>query len=51
MPSKRSHTQAPAKYKHPGNPAKTWSGRGRQPAWVKEHLESGKDLDELLIDR
>ena len=51
MPSKRSHTQAPAKYKHPENPAKTWSGRGRQPAWVKEHLESGKDLDELLIDR
>jgi DNA-binding protein H-NS len=49
-PSKRSQTQAPPKYKHPENAAKTWSGRGRQPAWVKEHLGAGKDLNELLID-
>lgn len=50
-PSKRSRRKAPPRYRHPENAAKTWSGRGRQPAWVKEHLESGKNLDELSIDR
>lgn len=48
-PSKRSKPQSPPKYRHPENPAKTWSGRGRQPAWVKEHLEANKSLDDLLI--
>ncbi|MBS8225931.1 H-NS histone family protein [Vannielia litorea] len=37
------------KYKHPDNPAVTWSGRGRKPAWIKEGLESGKSLEEYLI--
>lgn len=37
--SKAKVTKAPAKYAHPENPAKTWSGRGRQPGWVKEHLK------------
>lgn len=39
----------PPKYQHPSDPAKTWSGRGRQPEWVKESLASGKALDDLLI--
>ncbi|MGR3495700.1 H-NS family nucleoid-associated regulatory protein [Citreimonas sp.] len=37
------------KYAHPENPEKTWTGRGRQPNWVKEWLESGKSLDDLKI--
>lgn len=28
---------------------RTWSGRGRQPGWVKEHLEVGGKLEDLLI--
>ncbi|MBC6441741.1 MAG: H-NS histone family protein [Rhodobacteraceae bacterium] len=39
----------PPKYKHPEDSALTWSGRGRQPAWVRAHLEAGKPLDELTI--
>ena len=39
----------PPKYRHATDPSKTWSGRGRQPAWIKEHLASGKTLDELAI--
>lgn len=27
----------------------TWSGRGRQPSWVKEFLSAGGDLKSLLI--
>lgn len=40
---------APAKYRHPENPAMTWSGRGRQPAWYKEQIEAGASMDDLLI--
>jgi DNA-binding protein H-NS len=36
----------PAKYKK-GND--TWSGRGRKPRWLEEHLAKGGKLDDLLI--
>ena len=42
-------TPAPAKYAHPDNPSATWSGRGRQPNWIKEALAAGKSLDDFLI--
>lgn len=38
-----------AKYRHPANPALTWSGRGKRPAWVNEALASGKSLEDLAI--
>lgn len=41
----------PPKYRHPDNPALTWSGRGRQPAWIKEALEAGQSLDDFLIEK
>lgn len=37
------------KYRHPENPNKTWTGRGRQPDWIKEGLAAGKSLDDFLI--
>jgi DNA-binding protein H-NS len=37
------------KYANPANPDQTWTGRGRQPAWVKEALGKGKGLDDLAI--
>ena len=42
-------SKGPAKYRHPENHEKTWSGRGRQPAWYKEALESGKSKSDLEI--
>src|SRR6516164_5864898 len=30
------------KYRNPKNPAETWSGRGKQPHWVRTQLEAGK---------
>ena len=42
-------TAQPSKYRHPENPALTWSGRGRQPDWFKEALEAGASRDDLLI--
>lgn len=45
----RRNNANPPKYQHPENPAKTWTGRGRQPDWIKEGLKSGKSLDAFLI--
>lgn len=36
-------------YHNPANPSDSWTGRGRQPKWVKEYLDSGKSLDDLRI--
>lgn len=46
---KSGKSKSPPKYQHPENPALTWTGRGRQPAWIKEGLEAGKSLDDFLI--
>ncbi|MBO9468145.1 H-NS histone family protein [Tropicibacter sp. R15_0] len=37
------------KYRHPENPALTWSGRGRKPKWFVEALEQGKTPEDLAI--
>ncbi len=36
------------KYQHPTG-QQTWSGRGKQPIWVRDYLASGKPLSDLLI--
>ncbi len=38
-----------AKYRHPANPALTWSGRGKRPAWVNEALAAGMSMDDLAV--
>ncbi len=38
------------KYRHPDNPALTWSGRGKRPQWVVEALASGKTLADLAAE-
>ena len=48
-PAKQSKPKAAPKYAHPENPATTWTGKGRKPGWIIEHLEAGKSLDDLLI--
>ena len=38
------------KYRNPSDPTKTWSGRGRQPAWFAKALRRrGATADSLLI--
>ncbi len=41
--------KVPPKYMNPENHDQLWSGRGKQPNWVKEALASGKTLEELAI--
>ena len=45
----KQKAKAPAKYCNPANTAETWSGRGRQPAWFKKAVESGKSLKSMEI--
>ena len=37
------------RYRHPDNSAQKWTGRGRQPKWVKEWVDGGKSLDQLRV--
>jgi DNA-binding protein H-NS len=46
---RRPYSPVRPKYKNPSNPAEVWSGRGKQPLWVREQLKIGKNLDQLLI--
>lgn len=39
-------SKVPMKYKR-GNDA--WSGRGRQPKWVSDHLAKGGKIEDLLV--
>ncbi|WP_204113538.1 H-NS family nucleoid-associated regulatory protein [Shimia biformata] len=45
----RSKSVAAAKYRNPKAPEQVWSGRGRRPDWIKAALDSGADLDDLMI--
>jgi DNA-binding protein H-NS len=38
-----------AKYSNPANPSQTWTGRGRQPGWIKEGLAAGKSVADFAI--
>jgi DNA-binding protein H-NS len=38
-----------ARFRNPADPRKTWSGRGRQPGWIKSALAEGKSLDDFRI--
>jgi len=41
-----SKSVLPAKYR---KGQQSWSGRGRQPKWIVEHLAAGGSLDDLAI--
>ncbi|NQE50339.1 H-NS histone family protein [Herbaspirillum rubrisubalbicans] len=46
--SKDRRSAVPPKYK---KGKMIWTGRGRQPKWVEEHLEAGGKLEDLLIKK
>ena len=37
------------KYASKSDPKNNWTGRGRKPAWVKEHIDAGGKLEDLAI--
>lgn len=48
---RRPYPKVHPKYRNPDRPSETWSGRGKQPRWVKTQLRLGKKVDDLLIAR
>jgi DNA-binding protein H-NS len=40
-------SSAATRFRHPANRSLRWSGRGRQPKWVKDWVASGQPLDAL----
>lgn len=46
---KKERKRAAPKYQNPDNLKQTWSGMGRQPKWITEHLDAGKTLADLEI--
>jgi DNA-binding protein H-NS len=46
----RRKNKAKPKYKNPDNELETWTGKGRKPSWIVHHLESGKQLANMIID-
>jgi DNA-binding protein H-NS len=37
------------RYRNPADTTQQWTGRGRQPKWVKEWLDAGKDISGLKV--
>jgi DNA-binding protein H-NS len=49
-PGTRAKTGSVApRYRNPADASQQWTGRGRQPKWVKEWLEAGKDIAGLKV--
>ncbi|AHM04082.1 histone-like nucleoid-structuring protein H-NS [Roseibacterium elongatum DSM 19469] len=45
----KTKTKGVPKYANPDDGSQTWTGRGRQPQWIKDALAAGKSLDDLAI--
>ncbi|MGR3434066.1 MAG: H-NS histone family protein [Shimia sp.] len=45
---KGGKTANPPKFREIGG-NRTWTGRGRQPQWVKDALAKGKSMDDMAI--
>ena len=37
------------RFRNPADNSQQWTGRGRQPKWVKEWVEGGNSLDKLRV--
>lgn len=49
-PTTRSgKSQGEPRYVNPADSSQTWTGRGRQPGWIKEGLAAGKSLEDFAI--
>ena len=40
---------AGVKYRNPDNPKETWTGRGKEPKWLREAMAAGKQKTDFLV--
>jgi DNA-binding protein H-NS len=48
-PARKPYPKVLPKYRNPKKPSETWSGRGKQPRWIRTQLKSGKKLNDFAI--
>jgi len=46
---RRPYSKVYPRFRNPNPPYQTWSGRGRQPQWIRRLLEDGKALEEFRL--
>ncbi|HMM89206.1 H-NS histone family protein [Bradyrhizobium sp.] len=47
---RRKYPKVQPKYWNPSQPSQKWSGRGKQPRWLVAALNSGRKLEDFVID-
>jgi DNA-binding protein H-NS len=48
---RRKYPRVFPKYRNPEGPSETWSGRGKQPRWLKAALKAGHRIEEFAIGK
>ena len=48
-PTRRPYPKVHPLFRNPDPPHQTWSGRGKQPHWIRKLLATGKTIDECRI--
>ncbi|MCG2583474.1 H-NS family nucleoid-associated regulatory protein [Massilia sp. TS11] len=46
---KKLKAGGPIRYRHPENAEQQWTGRGRQPRWVKDWIAHGRPMEALRV--
>jgi DNA-binding protein H-NS len=47
--ARRPYPAVKPKFRDSSDPSVTWSGRGKLPRWLTQHLKSGKKLEDFKI--
>ena len=48
-PSQKEKAVVAVQYRNPDDTTEQWTGRGRQPKWVKAWIDAGKSLDLVRV--
>lgn len=48
---RRPYPEVQPKFRNPNPPHQTWTGRGKQPNWLRDLLAQGKQLDDVRIEQ
>jgi DNA-binding protein H-NS len=49
--TRRFYPKVYPKFRNPARPGQTWSGRGKQPIWIREAIAAGQSIDDFLISK
>ena len=47
--TRKAKRPAEVKYQNPDNPKETWTGRGKEPKWLRDALVAGKKREDFLV--